>query len=169
MQRLSLIFMILAGMALGPLSGCSDHDFDDACAGKYEKDFAQAAQAMKPFATNRQIASLSSLSSQDVPPGSNHSGMPTEEREAWENWAHSHLMAVQHLLDDIDSMRPSRDPKVAARHRQLKQELSKTADELVQVHGMIHLGYIEYAVQALDRLEQKAIQARTLACVPAGS
>jgi hypothetical protein len=66
-------------------------------------------------------------------------------------------------------MKPSRDPKVALRHYQLKEELSKTANGLVQIHGMIHSGYIEYAVQALDRLEQKAIQARTLACVPGGS
>jgi hypothetical protein len=79
MQRLSLIFMIGAGIALGLLSGCSDHDFDDACAGKYEKDFAQAAQAMKaftkPLTMNRQIASLSSFSPRDVPRGSNRLGI----------------------------------------------------------------------------------------------
>ncbi len=90
--------------------------------------------------------------------------MSDDERRNWENWAHANLMDIQHLLDDLNYARNSQDPLIVERQNQLKAELSTTADELVQVHGLIHGGYIEYAVSALKRLEQRAIHTRALAC-----
>ncbi|MDR3606717.1 MAG: hypothetical protein P4M08_04965 [Oligoflexia bacterium] len=159
MRPLSLAIWASTTWVLLALSGCKDSDLTAACAGKFEKNFADAAESMKPLVTKRAFASVSASISNEE----------REEREKWQTWADTNLFEIQHLLDGLKMMDTPVGAVAIERRQKLNDELSRTADELVQIHGLVHQGYFHSAISALGRLRQRASRARELACSDSSS
>ena len=151
------------------LSGCNVDSPADLCSGKYDRIFAAAANDLRPWEGSRHLAGQSGDAAAHAAVAEARTELtgvtvPDADREHWEDWAHQNLVEIQHLLDDLDSLPARTTPEESLKFDALRTELSGAADELVQIHGLIHQGRVDRVGLALSRLQKRAERARGLAC-----
>lgn len=152
---LSLIFFV---------TGCNDA-IVDACQNQiptFQKQLSFASeklfdQVRPERSSGRAIASVpSSVPSGKLPLRARFS---RAQRKEWQDWAENRLKEVQTYMDVVQG-----EPKIAAVHDAVREELSALAKELVSLDGFVEVNQARFMEQALEHARQHADNAARLTC-----
>lgn len=151
MKQLNLTSLIriftltFAAFSLTGLTGCmmSSAEICTKRFPEFEQKLSAAHENLAPWnVSGRRLASA-------------HHTIEKSEREGWLRWALERLVEAQHYMDALDGM-PDQI--------QVRSELSEIATDIVSFHGYARQGKGEHMVRTLERIQERSVKARGLAC-----